>query len=98
MTLRVYALWPINVDRKLIENRITASAAASSAEAARSLAAEAARTQARRDHEMWLDPRRTSCVDLMDGKGLSEGFIQLHHTPEWGLVLPKPQATSTERI
>jgi hypothetical protein len=89
MSIRVYALWPINVARGVMENRITASVVASSAQEARAFAADAARVQAIDDFEMWLEPERTCCIDLMNAGETPEGFVRLHHTPDWRVTLPR---------
>jgi hypothetical protein len=89
MRVRIFALWPLNVERGVMENRITASVAASSSYEARTLDATAARVQAIEDPEMWLEPTRTCCIDLMEPGDTPAGFVRLHHTPDWGVTLPK---------
>jgi hypothetical protein len=89
MVVRIYGLWPIGVDRFLFENRITATAAAYSAEQARDLAVTAADKQGFKHPEMWLDPSLSCCVDVMDAGEVPNGFVTLHYTPGWGISLPR---------
>ena len=70
MSVRIYGLWPIGVDRLLFENRITATAAASSLEEARDLVVTSANQRGFRDPQMWLDPDRTCCEELMDADAI----------------------------
>ena len=90
MSVRIYGLWPIGVDRLLFENRITATAAASSLEEARDLVVTFANQRGFRDPQMWLDPDRTCCEELMDADAIPHGFVALHYTPDWGVFLAAP--------
>ena len=67
MRVRIYALWPLNAERGVMENRITAI----------------------EDPEMWLEPTRTCCIDLMEPGDTPAGFVRLHHTPDWVVTLPR---------
>jgi len=89
MSVRIYGLWPIGVNRLLFENRITATAAASSLEEARDLVVTSANQRGFRDPQMWLDPDRTCCEELMDADAIPHGFVALHYTPDWGVSLPR---------
>jgi ABC-type antimicrobial peptide transport system ATPase subunit len=89
MSVRIYGLWPIGVDRLRFENRITATAAASTIEEARDIVVSAADQKGFRNPQMWLDPSRTCCEELMEADAIPDGFVALHYTPDWGVSLPR---------
>jgi hypothetical protein len=94
MSVHIYGLWPIGVDRLLFENRITATAAASSLQEARDLVVTSANQRGFQDPQMWLDPDRTCCEELMDADAIPHGFVALHYTPDWGVALPRRLRTA----
>src|SRR5262245_6579441 len=89
MSVRIYGLWPIGVDRLRFENRITATAAASTIEEARDIVVTAADQRGFRNPQMWLDPSRTCCEEVMEAGAIPNGFVALHYTPDWGVALPR---------
>jgi hypothetical protein len=95
MSVRIYGLWPIGVDRLRFENRITATAAASTIDEARDIVVSAAGQKGFRNARMWLDPSLTCCEELMEADTIPDGFVALHYTPDWGVALPRQLRSAT---